>query len=49
MKPIHFIKIMAFARDNNLTSNSFDAVVSTIKDSARARGVSMEEYLEQYL
>ena len=48
MKPIHFVKIMAFARDNNLTSNSFNAVVATIKDSARAKGVSVEEYLEDY-
>lgn len=48
MKPIHFITIMRFARDNNLTSNSFDSVISTIKDSARARGMEFEEYLEQY-
>lgn len=48
MKPIHFVKIMAFARDNDLTSKSFDAVVSTIRDSARARGMELEEYLEQY-
>ena len=48
MKPIHFVKIMAFARDNNLTSKSFDAVVSTIRNSARARGMELEEYLEQY-
>lgn len=39
---------MAFARDNNLTSKSFDTVVSIIKDSARARGMEFEEYLEQY-
>lgn len=48
MKPVHFIKIMAFARDNNLVTKSFDSVVSTIKDSAKARGISIEEYLEQY-
>lgn len=48
MRPIHFITIMRFARDNNLTINSFDAVVSTIRDSARARGVSIEKYLEDY-
>ena len=39
---------MAFARDNNLTSKSFNAVVATIETNARARGVSVEEYLEQY-
>lgn len=48
MRPIHFVKIMAFARDNKLKGNSFDAVVSVIRDSARAKGVSVEEYLEQY-
>lgn len=48
MKPIHFVKIMAFARDNNLTKKSFDAVVSTIRDNARAREMELEEYLEQY-
>ena len=48
MKPIHFVKIMAFARDNNFTSKSFDSVVSTIRDSVRARGIELEEYLEQY-
>lgn len=48
MRPIHFLKIMAFARDNNLTSKSFNSVVSTIRDSARARGMEFEEYLEQY-
>lgn len=48
MKPIHFVKIMAFARDNNLTINSFDSVVATIRDNARDRGVSIEKYLEEY-
>ena len=48
MRPIHFVKIMAFARDNDMASKSFDAVVSTIRDSARARGMELEEYLEQY-
>ena len=48
MKPVHFVKIMAFARDNNLETKSFDSVVSVIRDSARDKGVSVEEYLEQY-
>ena len=48
MRPIHFITIMIFARDNNLVNKSFDAVVNTIRDSARARGMELEEYLEQY-
>ena len=48
MKPIHFITIMRFARDNNLVNKSFDSVVATIETSARARGVSIEEYLEDY-
>lgn len=48
MKPIHFITIMKFARDNNLVNKSFNSVVSTIRDSARARGMELEEYLEQY-
>lgn len=48
MKPIHFITIMRFARDNNLVNKSFDAVVATIETKARARGVSVEEYLEDY-
>lgn len=48
MKPIHFVKIMAFARDNNIESKSFDAVVNTIRDSARDKGVTIEKYLEEY-
>lgn len=48
MKPIHFITIMRFARDNNLTINSFDSVVATIETNAKAKGVSVEEYLEDY-
>lgn len=48
MKPIHFLKIMMFARDNNLTINSFDSVVATIETRAKARRISAEEYLEQY-
>ena len=48
MKPIHFITIMRFARDNNLVNKSFDSVVVTIETRAKARGVSIEEYLEQY-
>lgn len=48
MKPIHLIAIMRFARDNNLTINSFDSVVATIETRAKAKGVSVEEYLEQY-
>lgn len=48
MKPIHFVKIIAFAKDNNLETKSFDSVVSAIKDSAKTREVSIEEYLEQY-
>ena len=48
MKPIHFITIMRFARDNNLVNKSFDSVVDTIETSARARGVSIEKFLEQY-
>ena len=48
MKPIHFVTIMRFARDNNLTINSFDSVVATIETNAKAKGVTIEEYLEQY-
>lgn len=48
MRPIHFVKIMAFARDNDMANKSFDTVVSTIRDNARARGIELEEYLEQY-
>ena len=48
MRPIHFITIMRFARDNNLVNKSFDSVVATIETSARARGMELEEYLEQY-
>lgn len=48
MKPIHFITIMRFARDNNLTINSFDSVVATIEIKAKDRGISVKEYLEQY-
>ena len=48
MKPIHFITIMRFARDDNLTINSFSGVIATIETRAKARGVSVEEYLEQY-
>lgn len=48
MKPIHFITIMRFARDNNLTINSFDSVVATIETRAKAKGISVKEYLEQY-
>ena len=48
MRPIHFITIMRFARDNNLTINSFDSVVSTIRDSAKDKEVSIEKYLEDY-
>lgn len=48
MKPVHFLKIMAFARDNNLVNKSFNSVVSAIRDSARARGMEFEEYLEDY-
>ena len=48
MKPIYFITIMRLARDDNLTINSFSSVVATIETRAKARGVSVEEYLEQY-
>lgn len=48
MRPIHFVKIMAFARDNNLVSKSFNDVVSVIRNSAKARGMEFEKYLEQY-
>ena len=48
MKPTHFITIMRFARDNNLVNKSFDSVVATIETRAKARGVSIEEYLEDY-
>lgn len=48
MKPIHFITIMRFARDNNLMNNSFDSVVATIEARAKARGISVEKFLEQY-
>lgn len=48
MKPIHFITIMRFARDNNLTINSFDSVIATIETRAKARGISVEKFLEQY-
>ena len=48
MKPIHFITIMRFARDNNLTINSFDSVVAIIETRAKARGISVEKFLEQY-
>lgn len=48
MKPIHFITIMRFARDNNLMNNSFDSVVATIEARAKARGINVEKFLEQY-
>lgn len=48
MRPIHFITIMRFARDNDMANKSFDSVVSTIRDSARTKGMELEEYLEQY-
>lgn len=48
MKPIHFITIMRFARDNNLMNNSFDSVVTIIETRAKDKGVIVEEYLEQY-
>lgn len=48
MRPIHFITIMRFARDNNLTSKSFDSVITTIEIKAEDREVSVEEYLEVY-
>lgn len=48
MKPIHFITIMRFARDNNLVNKSFDSVVAIIETKAETRGVSVEEFLEDY-
>lgn len=39
---------MAFARDNNLATKSFDTVVGVIKDNAKSKGMNFEEYLEQY-
>lgn len=48
MRLIHFIKLLAFAKDNNLTTKSFDDVIDAIEANAKAKGVSMEKYLEDY-
>ena len=48
MRPIHFITIMRFAKDNNLASESFNSVIATIEIKAKDKEVSVEEYLEQY-